>query len=98
MASRKELSSVSSSGMASTGGTLDSPVKQVQIEGLVRFRRVFTCALKIKDGAQFKALTEHRVFGENTLLCCFHFFFRRIFISVFHDRLLYTFLNFQDYF
>uniref|UniRef100_A0A3P9P8U4 Uncharacterized protein n=1 Tax=Poecilia reticulata TaxID=8081 RepID=A0A3P9P8U4_POERE len=38
MASRKESSSASSTPMASTGGTLDSPVKQIQIEGLVRTR------------------------------------------------------------
>ena len=35
MASRKESATVSTTGMASTGGTLDSPVKQIQIEGLV---------------------------------------------------------------
>lgn len=35
MASRKESGSVTSAVMASTGGTLDSPVKQIQIEGLV---------------------------------------------------------------
>lgn len=35
MASRKESGSVSGTVMASTGGTLDSPVKQIQIEGLV---------------------------------------------------------------
>lgn len=35
MASRKESGSALSAGMSSTGGTLDSPVKQIQIEGLV---------------------------------------------------------------
>ena len=35
MASRKDSGSVSSTVMTSTGGTLDSPVKQIQIEGLV---------------------------------------------------------------
>lgn len=35
MASRKESGLSSNAGMASTGGTLDSPVKQIQIEGLV---------------------------------------------------------------
>lgn len=50
MASRKELSSASGSGMASTGGTLDSPVKQVQIEGLVRYGTVFNSASKLKMG------------------------------------------------
>lgn len=35
MASRKETGSVTNAVMASTGGTLDSPVKQIQIEGLV---------------------------------------------------------------
>lgn len=35
MASRKESSSAATTVMASTGGTLDSPVKQIQIEGLV---------------------------------------------------------------
>ncbi|XP_068180536.1 eukaryotic translation initiation factor 3 subunit H [Antennarius striatus] len=35
MASRKESGSAPSTAMATTGGTLDSPVKQIQIEGLV---------------------------------------------------------------
>ncbi|KAF7659551.1 hypothetical protein LDENG_00296780 [Lucifuga dentata] len=35
MASRKESGSVTSAVMASSAGTLDSPVKQIQIEGLV---------------------------------------------------------------
>lgn len=35
MASRKESGPVSITAMASTSGTLDSPVKQIQIEGLV---------------------------------------------------------------
>lgn len=35
MASRKESGSAPSAVMASTSGTLDSPVKQIQIEGLV---------------------------------------------------------------
>ena len=35
MASRKETGSSSTAGLSSTGGTLDSPVKQIQIEGLV---------------------------------------------------------------
>ncbi|XP_067367069.1 eukaryotic translation initiation factor 3 subunit H isoform X2 [Channa argus] len=35
MASRKDSVSVAGAGMTSTGGTLDSPVKQVQIDGLV---------------------------------------------------------------
>lgn len=40
MASRKESGSVSGAVMASTGGTLDSPVKQIQIEGLVSLTTV----------------------------------------------------------
>lgn len=35
MASRKESGSASSAAMASSSGTLDSPVKQIQIEGMV---------------------------------------------------------------
>ncbi|TMS11240.1 Eukaryotic translation initiation factor 3 subunit H [Larimichthys crocea] len=35
MAARKESAAGSGTAMASTGGTLDSPVKQIQIEGLV---------------------------------------------------------------
>ena len=35
MATRKESGSAPTTVMASTGGTLDSPVKQIQIEGLV---------------------------------------------------------------
>lgn len=35
MASRKESSSAPTAVMASVGGSLDSPVKQIQIEGLV---------------------------------------------------------------
>ncbi|MED6290235.1 Eukaryotic translation initiation factor 3 subunit H [Characodon lateralis] len=35
MATRKESSSAPSAPMASTAGTLDSPVKQIQIDGLV---------------------------------------------------------------
>ncbi|MEQ2310657.1 Eukaryotic translation initiation factor 3 subunit H, partial [Ameca splendens] len=35
MATRKESSPASSAPMASTAGTLDSPVKQIQIDGLV---------------------------------------------------------------
>lgn len=35
MASRKESGAAPSAVMASVGGSLDSPVKQIQIEGLV---------------------------------------------------------------
>lgn len=35
MASRKETGVVTNAVMSSTSGTLDSPVKQIQIEGLV---------------------------------------------------------------
>lgn len=35
MASRKESGAAPSAIMASVGGSLDSPVKQIQIEGLV---------------------------------------------------------------
>lgn len=47
MASRKESGSVSGTVMASTGGTLDSPVKQIQIEGLVSFTTPLCCLLLV---------------------------------------------------
>lgn len=53
MASRKESSSVSSTAMASTGGTLDSPVKQIQIEGLV----------SVSVGLCYQLLTSGREYG-----------------------------------
>lgn len=50
MASRKDSGSVSGAVMASTGGTLDSPVKQIQIEGLVSVTTV-RCSFILNSGS-----------------------------------------------
>lgn len=51
MATRKDSGSASAAVMASTSGTLDSPVKQIQIEGLVSFTLVLcSCVLNFGSG------------------------------------------------
>lgn len=60
MASRKEPGSVPNAAMASTAGTLNSSVKQIQIDGLVGFTTDL-CLLKMpwKNNTIFN-VTKHR--------------------------------------
>ena len=51
MAARKETTPVPTAAVATTSGTLDSPVKQIQIEGLVSVTAAArSCVLKFSSG------------------------------------------------
>ena len=53
MAARKETTPVPTVAVATPSGTLDSPVKQIQIEGLVSVTAApWSCVLKFSSGCE----------------------------------------------